>query len=113
MLDNKTKYLPKFISIKNFTRRSFKFSYKDRNNKNRKQKRRIELTIGDIACFVKAHPDFVCDSIVRGILSKRHNGLESSTLYILVTYNKLDFKHDILQIQDEFLLTLCNLFVMQ
>ena len=39
------------------------------------EERTIELTIGDIACFVKPHSDFVCDTIVRGILPKRHNGL--------------------------------------
>ena len=42
------------------------------------KKRRTQLTIGgDIACFVKPHSDFVCDIIVRGILLKRQNGLES------------------------------------
>ncbi len=29
--------------------------------------------------------------MVRGILSKRHNGLESPTVYVLVTDNKFDF----------------------
>jgi len=28
---------------------------------------------------------------VRGILSKRHNGLESPSVYVLVTHNKFDF----------------------
>ena len=51
----------------------------------------IELTIGDIACFVKPHSDFVCNTIVRGILPKRHNGLESPTVFVLVTDNKFDF----------------------
>ncbi|HEX6646759.1 MAG TPA: hypothetical protein VF047_06230 [Nitrososphaeraceae archaeon] len=42
------------------------------------KKRRTELTIGgDKACFVKPHSDFVYDTIVRGILLKRQNGLES------------------------------------
>ena len=76
------------------------FSYNDINNKNRKQKRIIELTIGDIACFVKPHSDFVCDTIVRGILSKRHNGLESPTVYVLVTDNKFDF-YNITEIADK------------
>ena len=50
----------------------FEFSYNDKN-KNRKQKRQtIELTIGDIACFVKPRSDFVCDTIVRGILPISH-----------------------------------------
>jgi hypothetical protein len=51
----------------------------------------IELTIGDMVCFVKPHTDFVCDTIVRGILPMRHNGLESPTVYVLVTDNKFDF----------------------
>ena len=59
----------------------------------------IELTIGDIACFVKPHSDFVCDTIVRGILPKRHNGLESPTVYVLVTDNKFDF-YNITEIAD-------------
>jgi hypothetical protein len=45
----------------------------------------------DITCFVKPHSDFVCDTIVRGILPKRHNGLESPTVFVLVTDNKFDF----------------------
>ena len=67
-----------------------------------KQEKRqtIELTIGEIACFVKPHSDFVCDTIVRGILSKRHNGLESPTVYVLVTDNKFDF-YNITEIADK------------
>jgi len=76
------------------------FSYNDRNNKNRKQKRIIELTIGDIACFVKPYSDFVCDTIVRGIVPKRHNGLESPTVFVLVTDNKFDF-YNITEIADK------------
>ena len=76
------------------------FSYNDRNNKNRKQKRIIELTIGDIACFVKPHTDFVCDTIVRGLLPKRHNGLESPTVFVLITDNKFDF-YNITEIADK------------
>ena len=64
------------------------------------RKRTIELTIGDIACFVKPHSDFVCDTIVRGILPKRHNGLESPTVYVLVTDNKFDF-YNITEIADK------------
>jgi hypothetical protein len=64
----------------------------DNKNKTTKIKKRIiELTIGDIACFVKPHSDFVCDTTVRGLLQKRHNGLESPTVYVLVTDNKFDF----------------------
>jgi hypothetical protein len=57
------------------------FSNNNDDNKNKitkVKKRMTELTIGgDIACFVKPHSDFVCDTIVRGILPKRQNGLES------------------------------------
>ena len=56
-----------------------------------KKKNTIELAIGDKVCFVKSHPDLICDTIVRGLLPKRHGGLESSTVYILVTDNKFDF----------------------
>ena len=69
-------------------------------NKNRKPKRTIELNLGDIACFVKPHSDFVCDTIVRGILPKRHNGLESPIVYVLVTDNKFDF-YNITDIADK------------
>ena len=64
------------------------FSYNDRNIKKRKT---IEPNLSDIACIVKPHLDFVCDTIVRGILPKRHNGLDSPTVYVLVTDNKFDF----------------------
>ncbi|HEX6672383.1 MAG TPA: hypothetical protein VF084_09120, partial [Nitrososphaeraceae archaeon] len=73
------------------------FSY---NNYNKKKRKIIELTTGDIACFVKPHSDFVCDTIVRGILPKRHNGLESPTVYVLVTDNKFDF-YNITEIADK------------
>jgi len=51
----------------------------------------IELTIGDKICIVKPSSNLVCDTIVRGILSTRHNGLESPSVYVLVTDNKFDF----------------------
>ena len=54
-------------------------------------KKKIELTLGDKICIVKPHTDLVCDTIVRAILPKRHNGLESPTVYVLVTDNKFDF----------------------
>jgi hypothetical protein len=60
----------------------------------------VELNLGDIACFVKPHTDFVYDTIVRGILPKRHNGLESPTVYVLVTDNKFDF-YNITEIADK------------
>ena len=51
----------------------------------------IELSIGDKICIVKPSSNLVCDTIVRGILPKRHAGLESPTVYVLVTNNKFDF----------------------
>ena len=65
-----------------------KFSIEISKNK---KKKIIELTLGDKVCFVKPYTDLVCDTIVRGHLPKRHNGLESSTVYVLVTDNKYDF----------------------
>ena len=56
--------------------------------------------MSDIACFVKPHTDFVCDTIVRGILPKCHNGLESPTVYVLVTDNKFGF-YNITEIADK------------
>jgi hypothetical protein len=104
LLDNEPISLPKFISAQQLLEDKFilEFSNNDRNNTNtRKQKRTIELTIGgDIACFVKPHSDFVCDTIVRGILPKRHNGLESPTVFVLVTDNKFDF-YNITDIADK------------
>ena len=71
------------------------------NDYNKKKIRRtIEVTMANIACFVKPHSDFVCDTIVRGILPKRHNGLESPTVYVLVTDNKFDF-YNITEIADK------------
>ena len=43
----------------------------------KKKKRIIEITLGDKICIVKPHTDLVCDTIVRGILSKRHKELVS------------------------------------
>jgi hypothetical protein len=69
-----------------------KFSIELFTNKNNKKKKKIELTIGDKVSFVKPPSDLVCDTIVRGHLSKRHYGsLESPTVYVLVSDNKLDF----------------------
>ena len=42
----------------------------------------------------------MCDTIVRGILPKRHNGLESPTVYVLVSNNKFDF-YNITEIADK------------
>jgi hypothetical protein len=55
------------------------------------KKKRIELTLGDKVCFVSPSSDLVCDTIVRGRLSKRFGGLESPSVYVLVSDNKFDF----------------------
>jgi hypothetical protein len=101
LLDNEPISLPKFISAHKLLEDKFtvEFSYNDKNRRPRKRTT-IELTIGEIACFVKPHTDFVCDTIVRGILPKRHNGLESPTVYVLVTDNKFDF-YNITEIADK------------
>ena len=59
-------------------------------NKNKKQQM-IDLTLGDKICIVKPNTDLVCYTIVRGGLPKRHLGLETPTVYVLVTDNKFDF----------------------
>ena len=103
LLDNESIAVPKFISAQKLLEDKFVLDFtsnNDNKNKTNKIKKRIiELTIGDIACFVKPHSDFVCDTIVRGILPKRHNGLESPTVYVLVTDNKFDF-YNITEIAD-------------
>ena len=101
LLDNETIAVPKFISAQKLLEDKFilEFSYNDKNNK-KTRKRKIELTLGDIVCFVKPHSDFVCDTIVRGILPKHHNGLESPTVFVLVTDNKFDF-YNITEIADK------------
>jgi lipid II:glycine glycyltransferase (peptidoglycan interpeptide bridge formation enzyme) len=93
LLDNNIESLPKFISAQKLLQDKFilEFSYNNKNKTNKIKKIGIELNLGDIACFVKPHSDFVCDTIVRGILPKRHNGLESPTVFVLVTDNKFDF----------------------
>jgi translation initiation factor 2 beta subunit (eIF-2beta)/eIF-5 len=102
LLDNKIESLPKFISAQKPLEDKFilQFSSNEYNKKKTRQTRTIEVIIGDIACFVKPHSDFVCDSIVRGILPKRHNGLESPTVYVLITDNKFDF-YNITDIADK------------
>ncbi len=102
LLDNEPISLPKFISAQKLLEDKFILEFSDNNDdkNNRKIRKTIELTIGDIACFVKPHSDFVCDTIVRGILPKRHNGLESPTVYVLVTDNKFDF-YNITEIADK------------
>ena len=103
LLDNEPIAIPKFISAQKFLDNKFilEFHSNDKNRKIGKSKiQTIELNVGDIACFVKPHLDFVCDTIVRGILPKRHNGLESPTVYVLVTDNKFDF-YNITEIADK------------
>jgi hypothetical protein len=106
LLDNETESLPKFISAQKLLEDKFILEFSNNNDDNKNKitkvkKRRTELTIGgDIACFVKPHSDFVCDTIVRGILPKRHNGLESPTVFVLITDNKFDF-YNITEIADK------------
>ena len=99
LLDNEPLSVPKFISAQKLLEDKFKLEFSN-NDKNIEKRKTIELTIGDIACFVKPSSDFVCDTIVRGILPKRHNGLESLTVYVLVTDNKFDF-YNITDIADK------------
>ena len=107
LLENEIECLPKFISAQKLLEDKFILEFSDNNDdknnrKIRKTRRRtIELTIGgDIACFVKPHSDFVCDTIVRGIVPKRHNGLDSTSVFVLVTDNKFDF-YNITEIADK------------
>ena len=104
LLDNEPVAVSKFISAQKLLEDKFILEFsnnEDIKKKIRKVRRQtIELTIDDIACFVKPHSDFVCDTIVRSILSKRHNGLESPTVYVLVTDNKFDF-YNITDIADK------------
>ena len=77
LLDNETSaiFLPKFISAQELLEDKFIVEFtsnKDTKNNNiRKRRTTIELNLDDIACFVKPHSDFVCDTIVRGILPKQ------------------------------------------
>ena len=102
LFENESISLPKFISAQKLSEDKFILEYTSNNDDNKKKirKRRLELTIGNIACFVKPHSYFVCDTIVRGILPKRHNGLESPIVYVLVTDNKFDF-YNITEIADK------------
>ena len=105
LLDNKIESLPKFISAQKLLEDKFKLEFTSNIEDNKKKIRKsrsqtIELNLGDIACIVKPHSDFVCDTIVRGILPKRHNGLESPTVFVLVTDNKFDF-YNITNIADK------------
>jgi hypothetical protein len=93
--------LPKFTTAnKLLVKDKFSIELSTYSNKKKKQKQIIELTVGDKICIVKSHTDLVCDTIVRGILPKRHLGLESPTVYVLVTDNKFDF-YNIVEIADK------------
>ena len=101
LLDNEPISLPKFISAQKLLEDKFVLEFSNNSQINKKARKRIvELNSGDIACFVKPHSDFVCDTIVRGRLPKRHNGLESPTAFVLVTDNKFDF-YNITEIADK------------
>jgi hypothetical protein len=102
LVNNETKSLPKFISAQKLLEDKFilEFSNNDKKKIRKPKRTTIELTIGDIACFVKPDSNFVCDTIIRGILPKRHNGLESPTVFVLVTDNKFDF-YNITEIADK------------
>ena len=99
LLDNEPISLPKFISAQKLLEDKFILEFSN-NDKGKRKRQTIELNLGDIACFVKPCSDFVCDTIVRGILPKRHNGLESPAVYVLVTDNKFDF-YNITEIADK------------
>jgi hypothetical protein len=100
LLDNEPVTAPKFISAQKLLVDKFILEISNNDKNNKKTRRIIELNLGDIACFVKPHSDFVCDTIVRGILPKRHNGLESPTVFVLITDNKFDF-YNITEIADK------------
>jgi hypothetical protein len=80
--------LPSFTTAKKLLSDKFRIDL-TKFNKNKNQI--IELYLGDKICIIKPSSNLVCDTIVRGILAKRHNGLESSTACVLVTDNKFDF----------------------
>ncbi len=91
LLDNEPVVVSKFISVHKLWEDKFVLEiFYNNKNKNRKLKiTTIELTIGDIACFVKPHSDFVCDTIIRGILPKRHYGIESPTVFVLGSHGSI------------------------
>ena len=95
--------LPKFITAQKLLEDKLILEFpsiENDNNQRIRLRRIVELTVGDIACIVKPYTDLVGDTIVRSILPKRHNGLESPTVYVLVTDNKFDF-YNIAEIADK------------
>jgi hypothetical protein len=64
LLDNEPISLPKFISAQKLLEDKFILEISNNNKNNKKTRRIIELNLGDIACFVKPHSDFVCVTIL-------------------------------------------------
>jgi hypothetical protein len=52
----------------------------------------------------RSNQDLVCDTITKGLLPKRHGGLESATVYVIIADNKLDF-YNIVEIADKYQMT--------
>lgn len=98
ILKNETVPFPKFISAHKLLEDRFLLELSNKDNK--KGIKKIELTIGDHVCLVKYHQDLICDTIVKGLLSKRYGGLESPSVFVLVADNKLDF-YKIVEIADK------------
>ena len=82
---------PTFTTAHKLISDKFCIDISKNKNKNKNKKQILELTIGDKICIVKLSSYLVCDTIVKGILSKRHNGLDSPSVYVLVTDNNFDF----------------------
>jgi hypothetical protein len=82
LLDNESISVPNFIAAQKLLEDKFILQFSNNKNGNKSRNSTIELTIGDIACFVKPHSDFVCYTIIKGIQPKRHNGLESPTVFV-------------------------------
>jgi len=100
LLDNEPISVPKFISAQQLLEDKFILEFSNNDYNKKKIRKTIKLNLCDIACFVKPRSDFVCDTIVRGILPKRHNGLEPSTVYVWVIDNKFDF-YNVTEIADK------------
>ena len=68
LLDNEPIAVPKFISAQKLLEDKFKLEFKSNNEDNKKKgksrRQILELNLGDIACFVKPHSDFVCDTFL-------------------------------------------------
>ena len=69
LLDNEPLAVPKFISAHKLLEDKFIIEFTSNNDDNKNKmnkikKRNIELNLGEIACFVKPHSDFVCDTLL-------------------------------------------------